>query len=328
MVEAIPDNSIVELTRTKLFKCQTCYVTCFTEVSLHAHHAKYPLHADHNTAQAVNAGAQTTTTTKVPNVIIKHMLACQPEGPCPEPTKIYRCHICQDMIGRKTLVNHLRKNHNAIKSDGFSFDPHTDMHPGHLACKHCHTTFTMDLALKTHFQRASCPVLLCIWACNQRFGHLTMSETQAPVEPARTSVNPEPIGNLGLWTDQPIPAWTNELAHSLLGIPMPKIVIELPFAPEARLTWFHQSIRWLSHHPDIPSSRLPQDSIFHFIAHLHEMHPVTWAWSSMEEQPTEATLIYIPDTHRAQVMDLNQSLHDVEHTLAQDWSLWCTHDGR
>ena len=27
------------------------------------------------------------------------------------------------------------------------------------------------------------------------------------------------------------------------------------------------------------------------------MHPVTWAWSSMEEQPTEATLIYIPDTH-------------------------------
>ena len=49
---------------------------------------------------------------------------------------------------------------------------------------------------------------------------------------------------------------------------MPKIVTELPFAPEARLTWFHRAIRWLSHHPDIPSSHLPQDPIFNFIGHL------------------------------------------------------------
>ena len=55
------------------------------------------------------------------------------------------------MIGRKALVNHLGKSHDAVKPDGFSFDPRTDMYPGHLACKRCHTTFTMDLALKTHF---------------------------------------------------------------------------------------------------------------------------------------------------------------------------------
>ena len=158
-----------------------------------------------------------------------------------------------------------------------------------------------------------------------------MSETQTPVEPARTSVNPEPFRNLALWTDQSIPAWTNDLAHSLLGSPTPKIVTGLPFAPEARLTCFHRSVRWLSYHPDIPSSRLPQDSIFHFIVHLREMHPVTWAWNSIEEPPTEVTPTYMPDTLSAQVMDLNQALHDVEHTLAQDWSLWCTqsrHDGR
>ena len=37
------------------------------------------------------------------------------------------------------------------------------------------------------------------------------------------------------------------------------------------------------------------------------------------------------DSLSAQVMDINEALHEVEHTLAQDWSLWCIqsiHDGR
>ena len=235
------------------------------------------------------------------------------------------------MIGRKALVSHLRKSHDAVKPDGFPFDPRLDMHPGHLACKHCHATFTMDLAFKTHFQRASCPVLLCNWARDQRFGDLTMSETQPPFAPETTSMHPEPFGNFGLRSAYSTPAWNSELAQSLLGTPMPKLITELAFAPEARLTWFHRSVRWLSHHSDIPTSRLPQDMSFHFIAHLHEMHPIAWAWHSIEEHPTEVTSTYMPDSLNAQVMDINQALHDVEQALAQDWSLWCNqsrHDGK
>lgn len=102
------------------------------------------------------------------------------------------------MVGRKALVNHLKKSHDAVNPDGFSFDPRIDMPPGHLACKHCYTTFTMDLALKTHFQRASCPVLVSTWTRNQRFGDLALLEPQEPVVHVMTSGPIEPFGSLGL----------------------------------------------------------------------------------------------------------------------------------
>ena len=199
---------------------------------------------------------------KPPKVTIKHMLACQPEGPCPECAKMYRCPICHDMIGRKALVSPLQKSHDVVKPDGFPFDPRIDVHPGHLACKHCHAMFTMNLAFKTHFQRALYPVLLCNWARDQRFGDLTISETQPPFASEPTSMHPAPFGNCGPNSAYSIP--------SFLGIPLSKLLMELIFVPEECLTWFHRSIRWLSHHPDIPTSRLPQDTIFHFIAHLQD----------------------------------------------------------
>ena len=120
----------------KLFRYQTCHDTFFTEVSLLAHHNKFPQHADRTTTEVANPGTRQPGTAKPPKVTIKHMLACQPEGPYPEPAKMYRCPICHDMIGRKALVNHFRKSHDAAKPDGFPFDPRVDMHPGHLAYKH------------------------------------------------------------------------------------------------------------------------------------------------------------------------------------------------
>lgn len=88
-VDSAPDISIVESSPTRLFKCQACHVTFLTEVGLHAHHAKYPLYAESSLAEVADIGLKPTTTMKAPKVIIKYMLACQPEGPCPEPAKMY-----------------------------------------------------------------------------------------------------------------------------------------------------------------------------------------------------------------------------------------------
>ena len=84
----------VEPAPPKLFKCQTCHDTFLSGVGLHTQHAKYPMHTDRATAEAANTGVQQTITVKPPKVTIKHMLACQPEGPCPESAKMYRCPIC------------------------------------------------------------------------------------------------------------------------------------------------------------------------------------------------------------------------------------------
>ena len=132
-----------------------------------------------------------------------------------------------------------------------------------------------------------------------------------------TSVSPIPCGNFGLHNSSYTPDWHSDLAHSLLGTPLPQLLVELAFTPEARLTWFHRSIRGLSHHPEIPTSRLPQDVIFHFIAHLHEMNPIAWAWHSTEDKPEEV-MASMSDSLYAQILDFNAALHEVEHTLAQD----------
>ena len=90
----VPATSIFDSAPPKLFKCQTCHDTFLSGVGLHTQHAKYPMHTDRATAEAANTGVQQTITVKPPKVTIKHMLACQPEGPCPESAKMYRCPIC------------------------------------------------------------------------------------------------------------------------------------------------------------------------------------------------------------------------------------------
>ena len=155
---------------TPLFKCLACHTTFLTKTGLITHHQKHPKHAQMDRPVDQSASVHQGSDPRPAKVTMKLMLASHPDGPCPEPARMYRCPLCQDYVGRKALINHLRKYHDVHRHDGFPFDPVHDMHRGHLACKHCHTQFTVEVALRTHFQRASCPVRLCNWTSHQHFG--------------------------------------------------------------------------------------------------------------------------------------------------------------
>lgn len=83
----------------------------------------------------------------------------------------------------------------------------------------------------------------------------------------------------------------------------------------------------LFHHFDVPRSCLPQDLIFHFIAYLHELNPLTWARHSMDSTPGSVASTTKSEAVADQLIDLNCTLHLIEHTLAQDWQLWCISKG-
>ena len=181
---------------------------------------------------------------------------------------MYTCPLCKESIGRKALASHLRKFYDIHRADGFTFEPQLDMHPGHLACKHCHASFSMEIALRTHFQRASCPILLCTWTNHQHFGK--------PLDSARLQENQNMIGDKirshhtwqpGLSIPEYTPAWTPEIAQALLRTP--RHAMSQPVQFESKLKWFHDSLTQVEHHPDMPFSCLPKDSIFNFLACLH-----------------------------------------------------------
>ena len=134
---------------TPLFKCLACHTTFLTETGLVTHHQKHPKHVQMDRPVDQSASAHQGSDTRPAKVTVKLMLASHPDGPCPEPAKMYRCPLCQDYVGRKAFISHLRKYHDVHGPDGFPFDPVHDIHRGHLACKHCHAQFTMEVALRT-----------------------------------------------------------------------------------------------------------------------------------------------------------------------------------
>ena len=146
---------------TPLLRCHACNTTFLTEIGLIAHHAKFPQHASSDRSEASTEHQPQRPEHRTPRITVKHMLAYRPAGSSPVPARMYTCPLCKESIGRKALVSHLRKFHDVHQPDGFMFESQLDMHLGHLACKHCHAPFSMEIALRTHFQRASCPVLLC-----------------------------------------------------------------------------------------------------------------------------------------------------------------------
>ena len=136
---------------------------------------------------------------------------------------------------------------------------------------------------------------------------------------------------LSLKVPQDLPRWTPDTANPLIYTPVQSIDHNLSFDPAAKLKWFHNIICQLSHHDEVPQSCMPQDPIFHFIAYLHELHPITWTWHSSEQTPNSSDNALMPDTLQDQLHDLHDALHLLEHTLAQDWKLWCEYtqqDGR
>ena len=317
---------------TPLFRCQACHTTFLTEIGLIVHHAKFPQHASDECAEVSGALPPTRPEHRIPRITVKHMLACRPDGPCPVPARMYTCPLCKESVGRKALVSHLRKFHDIHRPDGFSFEPQIDMHPGHLACNHCHASFSMEIALRTHFPRAFCPVLLCTWTSHQHFGKpLDSSCFQETKSMSDARNQTQHRWCPGLSVPENTSSWTPEAAQALIHSPRHDMKSMIPFDPEVKLKWFHDSLTQIAHHPDMPLSNLPQDSVFNFLAYLHELNPLSWAWHSMEPTPADVLPINMPEHLRDQLTDLHSTLHSIEHALAQDWTLWCQsnhYDGR
>ena len=88
----------------------------------------------------------------------------------PVPIQEHECPLYFEHLGRKVVASHLRNVHQIDKPSSFPFRPSLDMFPGRLSCMHCKANFTMAFALKNHFDRGTCPVLLLNWVRDAHYG--------------------------------------------------------------------------------------------------------------------------------------------------------------
>ena len=176
------------------------------------HHQKHPKHAQMDRSNDSLGSAHQGSDIRPGKVIVKLMLASHPDGPCPEPAKMYRCHLCQDYVGRKALISHLRNCHHIHRPDGFPFDPVHDIRiPPMLLIRFvCPGMLSQPLSLKSFYVH-----------------------TQA--------------------------------CHRIRSSP--------------------------------------------FVAFLHELNPLTWAWHSRDCTPTTVQPTTLSEKLQDQLTDMNQALH-------------------
>ena len=111
--------------------------------------------------------------------------------------------------------------------------------------------------------------------------------------------------HLGLPRPEELHTWTPDIASSLVCQPLDPLNRVLSFEPEAKLTWYHQTVCMVSHHFDVSHSSLPQDPIFYFVAFLHELNPLTWAWHSSDCTPMTVPPTTWSEKLQDQLTDIN-----------------------
>ena len=160
------------------------------------------------------------------------------------------------------------------------------MLPGQLACNHCYSVFTMDLALLTHFRRASCPVLLCAWVKHQHFGAIVDCDPNAPQQVPST---PTAVRNWSILDTKQMllgdcDAWTPNTASALIG-PCSHMFVHMPsrtptFLSEHHIRWFVHSTIVCAHLCELLQSCFVADQVFRFIDALSAFVPKIWAWTN------------------------------------------------
>ena len=115
-------------------------------------------------------------------------------------------------------------------------------------------------------------MLLCNWTSHQHFGAPILPP--ANMDPEDSTLVADQVHlpwHLGLQHPEELHTWTPDIASSLLCQPLYPLS-RVSFEPEAKLTWYHQTVCMVSHHFDVPHSSLPQDPNFYFVAFLHELN--------------------------------------------------------
>ena len=242
---------------SSLHKCTHCHMAFLSATGLHQHmqecHDPTVLDPDHAPPAQVHKKWKTSRT-------IQQMLGLPSSGPIPEAPRQFECPLCLETVGRKALIGHLRRAHQATHIRAFPFVPDQDMLPGSLTCRHCYSTFTMEQALITHFKRGSCPVLTCQWAKAQHFGTMTMS-VQVPMKPG---------------VDHTLPA----LLHRYFDLSQAGREFDPELCPTLDLvTWFRYTTDWLSHFPEMPHTSFVTDQAFAMVRALGHHPPIAWAWT-------------------------------------------------
>ena len=266
------------------------------------------------------------------------------QGDIPAPPKSFVCSLCHERIGRKGLAGHLRNEHQVDKPEFFSFRPSRDMMPGRLGCAHCLSCFTIEAALKLHYQRATRPALLIEWVKDQHFGPITTvgGPDMASVETLSTQFTPNHAeskldraaspsvllyGRLGLKVPEDAPVWHSNITHdlcvSMFADPPSLTLQETPrFGPEIRLRWFATFTPWLTSLHTLPQVQIEFAPPLRLLHVCTRVHPIFWAWTSVELAPVRIDRVHLNESVGLQVQLLQTYLFELEHVLAQDWFQW------
>ena len=126
-----------------LLACPHCHTRFLTATGLDKHVATH--------RHEVQADGQITRVAKIPRVDTVQIMLSKPSQQIEAPSKTFQCPLCQDIVGRTALSGHLTREHKVDRPPFFVFRPSRDITPGRLACAHCHTTYTIEAALRLHF---------------------------------------------------------------------------------------------------------------------------------------------------------------------------------
>ena len=236
-------------------------------------------------------------------------------GPIPEPMHTFQCPLCPNKLGRKVVASHLRTCHQFDRPAEFDLVPMRDVLPGRLTCVYCKATFNIEQALRTHFQRAFCPVRLCQMTSDLHFGAPVVSASEVIPAFQMTKMQFDPPGLIG-------PMWqSNNPDPFSQGLILPCLVALTPaltFWPEHRLHWYVHLMTWFGRWNDLPQVCLDLTWICNILQYITQQLPIAWAWASDDWELIAYDRMYIPEKEYDQLLHVLPILYQLEHTLAQD----------
>ena len=236
------------------------------------------------------------------------------------PIQEHECPLCFEHLGREAVASHLRNIYQIDKPNSFPFRPNLDIFPGRLSCMHCKANFTTAFALKNHFDRGTCPILLLNWIRDAHYGPKIETDhspsTQQDLPPLPTQgIHPTWTCGLLLGTDKHP---TMALRHHV------HVNIDqcLQFRPENRLLWYTFIMRWIIPFHDLPQVALHLGIAPYIVRWIVEPLPLHWAWSS--DSPNswwDPRTIDLDTDPLDQINWFCTAILELEHALARDFIL-------
>lgn len=105
---------------TGLRKCPQCHMACLSATGLlqHVQDCHDPTVHDPDLAPIAQDSKRLKTSRTVQQIFNLPI-----SGPQPEAPRQFECPICLEIVGRKALIGHLRREHQAVHTGAFAFVP-------------------------------------------------------------------------------------------------------------------------------------------------------------------------------------------------------------